>query len=123
MTRVTLALRPDLSVHLKPPQPVTMTDPAKVGQLVKLINGMPPIPLGTYNCAPGGFGELILTFAASQVPPARATISLDGCGLTDLTVSGRQDSVFGAYGSGRRTAAKALKIADLDWDLARYLSF
>ena len=34
----------------KPPEPVTITDPVTVGKVAALVDHVPPLPSGTYNC-------------------------------------------------------------------------
>ena len=75
----------------KPPKPVTITDPAKVGQLRALINSLPLFPPGVFSC-PAAFGDnLVLTFRARPGGPALAvaTDMLSGCGGVDLTIGGQ----------------------------------
>ena len=65
----------------KPPKPVTITDPAKVGELRALINSLPLSPPGMFGC-PAGFGDdLVLTFRARPGGPALAVATnlLSGC--------------------------------------------
>jgi hypothetical protein len=122
-TAVTLALTPDVNVHVKPPRPATVTDPVKVRQLTALIGGLPVFPRGTYNCPFNGAARLVLTFSAGaggQVL-AVATVSLEGCQGVDVTVRGRQQTELGSPGGGRGNAARALKLAGLRWELTRYV--
>ena len=102
----------------RPPAPVTISDPARVGGLVGLVTRLPPWPPGTYNCPPGDGMALQLTFRSHPgAPPlASANLELNGCGGTDLTVRGR-DYELGHPGSARRFAAKVLKVASVRWKL------
>jgi hypothetical protein len=98
----------------KPPKPVTITDPAKVGELKALIDNLPPSPPGLFNC-PAGFGDnLVLTFRARPGGPALAvaTDMLSGCRAVDLVIGGKsQPSLSGASGP------QILKIAGLPWKI------
>jgi hypothetical protein len=98
----------------KPPKPVTITDPAKVGELRALINRLPPSPPGMFSC-PAGFGDdLVLTFRARPGGPALAvaTDRLSGCPAVDLVIGGKsQPSLSGASGP------QILKIAGLPWKI------
>lgn len=117
--QVTLSLNYGRNAHgRKPPAPVTVTDPMRVGGLAGLVTRLPPWPPGTYNC-PGGDGmALHLAFRAHPGGPplASANLELNGCGDTDLTVGGK-NYVLGHPGSGRRFAAKVLRVAGVRWKL------
>jgi hypothetical protein len=115
---VTLALHPDVNVHVKPPNPVTVTGPAKVGKLAALINGLPAFPAGAYSCPFDGGAALVLTFSAGQGGPelAVATVSLEGCEGVGLVTGGKHQPGLGAVDGGRQVAARALKVAGLNWD-------
>jgi hypothetical protein len=123
-TAATITLDPDANVHVAPPKPVTVTDPAKVRKLIALVNGLPPFPAGTYNCPSDGGARLVLTFRAGQGDPAVAVaaVALEGCQGVGLTVGGRQQPDLGAVDGGRQVAAQALKLAGLNWSLPRYLT-
>jgi hypothetical protein len=98
----------------KPPKPVTITAPAKVGELRALINSLPPSPPGMFSC-PAGFGDnLVLTFRVRPGGPALvvATDMLSGCPAVDLVIGGKsQPSLSGASGT------QILKIAGLSWKI------
>lgn len=117
--QVTLSMNYGRNAHgRRPPAPVTITDPARVGGLVGLVTRLPPWPPGTYNC-PGGDGmALHLAFRARPDGPplASADLALNGCEGTYLTVGGK-DYVLGHPGSARRFAAKVLRVAEVRWKL------
>jgi hypothetical protein len=116
---VTLALHPDVNVHVKLPSPVTVTDPAKVRRLAALINGLPAFPAGAYSCPFDGGAALVLTFSAGRggAELAVATVSLEGCEGVGLVAGGKPQPGLGAVDGGRQVAARALKAAGLNWDL------
>jgi hypothetical protein len=123
-TAVTLSLKPDMNAHAKPPGPATITDPAAVRRLVSLIGGLPAFPPGTYSCPMDAGARLTLTFTAARGGPALAvaTVSLQGCEGTGLTVDGRAQPGRGPVGGGRQTATQVLKISGEHWNLGRYLA-
>jgi hypothetical protein len=122
-TTVTISLKPGMNTHVKPPQPASVSDPAKVRQLTALINGLPLFPAGAYACPFDDASSLTLTFSPDKGHPrlAVATVRLEGCEGVDLTVNGREQPGLGTPDGGRGTASQALKIAGLHWDLARYI--
>jgi hypothetical protein len=132
ISAVTLTLRPDMNVHNIPPKPVTVTDAAKVRELIALINGLPTFPAGSYSCPEDGGARLVLTFSAhvgatvgataSAPATATATVSLEGCEGVDLVIGGAQQPGLGSPDGGRQVAGQALKIAGLSWNLAHYLN-
>ena len=121
---VKLSLDPDMNVHVKPPKPVTITDPAAIRRLTALIDGLPPFPLGRYACPFDGNARLVLAFSAAPGGPVRtvATLELEGCEGVELTIGGVQQPTRGVVGGGRQVAAQALKAAGLNWNLRPYLS-
>ena len=120
---VTLSLRPDGNVRVKPPRPVTVTDPARVRQLEALTDGLPVYPPGESSCPFDGGAALTLTFGTRQPRAALAVavIGLEGCEGVDFTVGARQQPGLGSPDGGRSQAARALKAAGLNWRLAAYL--
>jgi hypothetical protein len=112
---VTISMNLGLNLHgKKAPTPVTITDPAKVGQLRTLINSLRLSPPGLFNC-PVSFGDnLVLTFRARSGGPALAVATdlLSGCSSVDLTISGKsQPALTGVEGS------RILGIAALPWKI------
>jgi hypothetical protein len=101
----------------KPPKPVTVTDPAEVGELRALINSLPLAPPGMFSC-PAGFGDnLVLTFRARPGGPALAVATdlLSGCRGVGLTIGGKsQPGLSGASGT------QILKIAGLPWKIPAF---
>jgi hypothetical protein len=121
---VTLALAPGGDVHVRPPAPVTVSGPAKVGQLKAIVDGLPVFPPGRCSCPYDDGAALTLTFGTWQAGPALAvaTVRLEGCGGVAFTVNGRPQPGLGAAGGGQRVAAQALKAAGLNWKPSSYLS-
>jgi hypothetical protein len=106
----------------QPPAPVTVTDPAKVSQIVALIDAQPLFPPGPYNC-PADDGQFLrLTFRARTGGPvlAVATLATSGCEGILITVGGKQQPELGPA-VGRATATQVLKIAGLRWQLPQGL--
>ena len=103
----------------KPPAPVTVTSPAKVSEVARLVAGQPPQqPPGPISCPASDGKALTLVFRADPGGPAVATavLGLDGCEFTDLTVSAKYRSL-GEYGSARSMATRVLQAAGLAWKL------
>jgi len=82
----------------------TITDPAKVAQIVAIINGLSPFPTGELSCAVDNGAAMRLTFRATLDGPVVATMlaTYTGCSgvsrpdapnmpfLDDYTDSGQQ---------------------------------
>ncbi len=115
---------PDMNLHITPPAPVTITDPAQVQRIVALIDSLPLSPPGVFSC-PFAFdagAELVLTFltrADGGSMVAVADQGLEGCEWTSLTIGGRQQPSLGAPNGGRSSAAEVLRIAGLSWNLSK----
>jgi hypothetical protein len=116
---VTLSALPDPNVHAKPPAPVTITNPDQVRALAALIDGLPEFPPDAYSCPADPGDSLALTFRARPGGPALAvaTVETSACEGVDFTVGGKQQPGLGGPFEGRSTAAQALKIAGLHWQL------
>jgi hypothetical protein len=102
----------------KPPAPVTVTSPARVGEVAGLVAGQPPWPPGAYSCPMSDGMALIATFRARAGGPALATavLALNGCGGTGLTAGAKEYSL-GRPDSARPLAARVLKAAGVPWKL------
>ena len=98
----------------KPPKPVTITGPAKVGELKALINSLPLTKPGDFHCPPEFGDNLVLTFRGRPGGQALAiaTDILSGCGGIDLTIGGKSQPELASL-SGTRI----LGIAGLPWKL------
>jgi hypothetical protein len=113
---VTITMDPDPNQGSeKPPEPATITDPAKVRKLAALINSLPVYTPGLRRCLPNEIGaSLTLTFRASpQGPPlASVTSQLSICQDITLTIGGKpQPDLRGAIGP------KILQVAALPWTI------
>jgi hypothetical protein len=115
---VTLSMNPGMNqTAKKPPEPVTITSPAKVGELRALINSLPLTQPGDFHCPIELGDSLKLTFRARTggAALAVATEILSGCGGMDLTI-GRKSEPELAGASGTRI----LGIAGLPWKIPTY---
>jgi hypothetical protein len=94
--------------------PVTVTAPATVAKIAKVVDGLPLMPRGVFSC-PADTGQgLRLTFRATKKGPvlAQVTAGTDGCGTVMLTVDGkRMPTLWG----GARMAQQVLKLAGIHW--------
>jgi hypothetical protein len=100
-----------------PPEPVTITDRARVSELKALINGLALFPPGTFGC-PAGFGDnLVLTFRAGLRTPALAvaTVDFSGCDGVYLTINGKSQPALA--GPGTDNGPRILKTAGLSWKI------
>jgi hypothetical protein len=100
-----------------PPEPVTITDQARVSELKALINGLAPFPRGRFSC-PAGFGDnLMLTFRAGPRTPALAvaTVDFSGCDGVYLTINGKSQPALA--GPGTDSGPRILKTAGLSWKI------
>ncbi|MGH3295197.1 MAG: hypothetical protein ACRDP7_25710 [Trebonia sp.] len=102
----------------KPPAPVTITDPVTVGDLAALVDHVPPLPSGSYNCPFADGMAFDLSFRARPGGPAIAfaVLQLNGCEWVDLTV-GKQDYSLGNPAGARSLATQVLKVAGVPWNL------
>jgi hypothetical protein len=117
--QVTLSLKYGANAgSRKPPAPVTVTSSVKVSAVAGFVTIQPPSPSGTYNCPSADGMALIATFRAQPDGPAlaTATLALNGCEGTDLTV-GAKDYALGEPDSARSLAARVLKAAGVPWTL------
>jgi hypothetical protein len=107
-----------------PPAPLLVTDPAKVRDLVALVNGLPLFPPGTYSCPMDDGKGVRLTFLstrgggkAANGPVIEAAVlavafaKANGCGGVQLTIAGTQTSL----GWGSTAAEQALAITGMSW--------
>ena len=115
---VRITLVPGMNDKTTPPGPVTVTEPAKVGQLVALVNGLPAAPAGVVHSCPMDDGRGVrLTFLSAPGGAALATAFAagNGCGGVTLAVGTRASSL----GSGAAPAQRALAIAGIRWNVRR----
>jgi hypothetical protein len=98
----------------KPPAPVTITDPAVVGRLAALVDGLPVSPLaGEVVSCPASFGSsLQLAFRARAGGPVAALVRTDQpCGMVGFTRPGHPQLGLKNDNVDRRILA----IASLHW--------
>jgi len=112
---VKITLVPGLNDKTTPPGPVTVTTPAKVGQLVALVNGLSVAASGVHSCPMDDGRGVRLTFlsAPGGAPLATAFAAGNGCGGVTLTVGARSSSL----GSGDGPAQQALAIGGIRWNV------
>jgi hypothetical protein len=110
---VTVAELPGLVVTARRlPAPVTITDPARVRELIAATDALPP-QAGEHVLCPAGFGNAVrLTFSARPGGPALAVAEagLSGCGLVSFSVNGVPQP---ALSDGPSLAREALALAGL----------
>jgi hypothetical protein len=119
---VTIAVEPDINLHITPPAPVTVTDPARVRRIVALVDGLPlSPPSGDLSCPSDGFARLVLTFRARPGGPALAVAEpdLEGCQRVSFTIGGKPQPSLGPVSGGLSFAASAARIAGLPWNLSK----
>jgi len=120
---VTIAVTPDTNLHITPPAPVTVTDPAKVRRIVALVDGLPLSPPGMWSCPAGSSATFVLTFRVKPGSPALAVAEpdLDGCGWVSFTIAGKPQPSLGPNDGGMSFAASVLRIAGLPWNLSKII--
>jgi hypothetical protein len=113
----------------KPPAPLTVTDPARVRQLVSLVNALPMFPSGTFACPFDDGRGVRLAFLATVGGQVLATAfaASNGCGGVLLVIGAGQLSRDRpgprqvGLGFGPESAEKALAISAMNWKLSGYL--
>lgn len=119
---VTIAVKPDINLHITPPAPVTVTDPAQVRRIVALVDGLPlSPPPGDFNCPFDGSASLVLTFQAQPGGPALAVAEpdLEGCQWVSFTIGGKPQPSLGAVDGGLSFAASVARVAGLPWNFSK----
>jgi hypothetical protein len=118
---VTIAVKPDMNLHITPPAPVTVTDPAKVRRIMALVDGLPLSPPGVFSCPEDGGATLVLTFRAQPAGPALAVAEpdLEGCEWVAFTIGGKPQPSLGSPDGGMPFAASVIRIAGLPWNLSK----
>jgi len=93
----------------------TVTDQAEISRVAQVLNALPAVPPGAYNCPMDTGAELELDFeSAGGTALAQVTMSVTGCGFASVTVDGeKQTSRWG----GRETVAKIKSILGTHWQL------
>jgi hypothetical protein len=117
---VTLTMTNIFHPRARQPKPVTVTSPAKVREIAALLDGLQVTPRGLYQSCPFDFGgQLTLTFRGTPGGPALAVVAarLSGCAFVYVSVGGKPRQSVGLGDGGLTLAARAFKIAGLDWKL------
>jgi hypothetical protein len=120
---VTIAVTPDSNLHITPPAPVTVTDPAQVRRIVALVDGLQLSPPGVFSCPSDGGATLVLTFRARPGGPALAVAEpdLEGCEWVSFTIGGKPQPSLGPPDGGMPFAESVVRIAGLPWNLSKML--
>jgi len=120
---VTIAVTPGSNVHIRPPAPVTVTEPAKVRRIMALVDGLPLAPPGVWSCPAGSNATFVLTFRAKPGGPALAVAepALGGCGWLSFTIAGQPQPSLAPGDGGVAFAASVLRIAGLPWNLSKLI--
>jgi hypothetical protein len=94
--------------------PVTITDPATVTKIAKVVDGLPLMPPGVFSCPADNGQGVRLTFRATRNGPvlAQVTAETSGCGTVGLTVEGKR---MPALWDGQRMVQQVLKLAGIHW--------
>ncbi len=93
--------------------PITLTTPATVAALARIVNRAPPVQPATYACPAGGVYDIELAFRASPQSPALASARInieDGCAFVSIHIGDRQGvALFDGY----ELATAAFKLGGL----------
>jgi hypothetical protein len=118
---VTIAVTPDVNLHITPPAPVTVTDPTQVRRIVALVDGLPLSPPGVFICPWDAGATLVLTFRAQPDGPALAVAEpdLEGCEWVSFTIGGKPQPSLGPPKGGLPFADSVVRIAGLPWNLSK----
>jgi len=96
----------------------TVTDPATVGRIAAVVNGLPRSPAGAFSCPADSGGQMRLTFSIRPGGPvaARLTAEYGGCGIVSVRVGGRAMPGLSEYPrSGPPLQQQVLAIAGASW--------
>lgn len=94
---ITITAQPSMSRPHHVPAPVTVTDPAKVGKIVALIDGLYLEPAGVRTCALEAGTGITLSFLGHVNGPVLATV-IPSCYGIEFTIRGRQEPALGDPG-------------------------
>jgi hypothetical protein len=101
---------------------VTITDPAKVAQIVAVINALPQLPSGVYDCpfgngSPRQLSSMQLTFRTAPGGPmvASLTAAYANCQHVWINVGGQVWWLGDYTTSGQDLQQQVLAIADVRW--------
>lgn len=95
----------------------TITDPAKVNEIVKIINGLAPFPRGELACARDNGAAMRLTFRTSLKGAVVSTLlaTYTGCSGISTPQAPALPFLVGTTHSGKRVQQLVLSIAGVRW--------
>jgi hypothetical protein len=98
---------------------VTVTDPAKVRQVVAYLNGLTVNPLDSSWSCPQPSGNIAVTFSARPGGPALATASagIGGCAILTCTVPGEPPIWLGGGAAGDNLLNAVDRVTGLHWTI------
>jgi hypothetical protein len=114
VTAITITAQPDMNKPHDVPAPVTLTDPARVGKIVRLVDSL-PLNAGGGHCSLNENGKgITLSFLGHASGPVLATASelIGSCGGVEFAIRGTDEPVLSDPGSFTR---QALSIAGVRW--------
>jgi hypothetical protein len=116
VTAITITAQPDMNKPHDVPAPVTVTDPARVGKIVTLVDSLPLNPGGGHGCF--GLNEngkgITLSFLGHANGPVLATASelIASCGGVEFAIRGTYQPELSDPGSFTQ---QVLAIAGVRW--------
>lgn len=114
VTAITITAQPDMNKPHDRPAPVTLTDPARVGKIVRLVDSLPLNP-GGGHCSLNENGKgITLSFLGHANGPVLATASelIPSCGGVQFAIRGTDQPILSDPGSFTQ---QALSIAGVRW--------
>jgi hypothetical protein len=114
VTVVTITASPDMNHPQGTPAPVTVTDPAKVAQIVAALDGLSLQTSGPIGCPMEAGKGITLSFRAGPGGPVLATASepIPSCGGVGFFVDGVRQAPLADWGT---FTSKVLAIAGVHW--------
>jgi hypothetical protein len=116
VTAITITAQPDMNKPHDVPAPVTLTDPARVGKIIRLVDSLPLNPGGGQACF--GLNEngkgITLSFLGHANGPVLATASelIASCGGVQFAIRGTDEPILSDPGSFTQ---KVIAIAGVRW--------
>lgn len=114
VTAITITAQPDMNKPHDVPAPVTLTDPARVGKIVRLVDSLPLNPGGGCLGANETGKGITLSFLGHANGPVLATASelIPNCGGVQFAIRGTAQPALSDPGSFTQ---QALSIAGVRW--------
>lgn len=111
---ITITAQPDPNHPRDLPAPVTVTDPARVGKIVTLIDGLSLDPSGPHECMQETGKGITVSFLghASGLALATASVPIPTCGYVEFAIRGTYQPELSDSGSFTQ---KVLAIAGVRW--------